>query len=105
MKPELLSTETPQHSCVLIGVINKFQDDTASKEYLDELAFLAETYGLNTRKVFTQKLERPDKATFIGKGKLEEVKGFVTENKVDVIIFDDELSPSQQRNLEKVLGK
>ncbi len=105
MKPELLSTALPEHSCVLIGVINKFQDDTASKEYLDELAFLAETYGLSTRKIFTQKLERPDKATFIGKGKLEEVKIFVTESKVDVIIFDDELSPSQQRNLEKVLGK
>ncbi len=105
MKPELLSTSVPAHSCVLIGVINKFQDDTASKEYLDELAFLAETYGLSTKKIFTQKLERPDKATFIGKGKLEEVKAFVTENKVDVVIFDDELSPSQQRNLEKVLGK
>jgi GTP-binding protein HflX len=105
MKPELLSTSVPAHSCVLIGVINKFQDDSASKEYLDELAFLAETYGLTTKRTFTQKLEKPDKATFIGKGKLEEVKGFVTENKVDVVIFDDELSPSQQRNLEKVLGK
>jgi len=105
MKPELLSTALPEHSCVLIGVINKFQDDTAAKEYLDELAFLAETYGLSTKKIFTQKLEKPDKATFIGKGKLEEVKTFVTENKADVVIFDDELSPSQQRNLEKVLGK
>jgi GTPase len=69
------------------------------------LAFLAETYGLSTLKKFTQKLERPDKATFIGKGKLHEVKDYVKEHSVDVVIFDDELSPSQQRNLEKELGK
>lgn len=81
------------------------QDDSLSKEYLDELAFLAETYQLTTVKVFTQKLERPDKATFIGKGKLQEVKDFVKEHTIDVVIFDDELSPSQQRNLEKELGK
>jgi GTP-binding protein HflX len=105
MKEKVLSTAIPQHYCVLIGVINKFQDDSAAKEYLDELAFLAETYGLITKKTFTQKLEKPDKTTFIGKGKTEEVKNFVTENNVDVVIFDDELSPSQQRNLEKVFGK
>jgi GTPase len=81
------------------------EDDGLSKEYLDELAFLAETYGLSTTKTFTQKLEKPDKATFIGKGKLAEVKNFVLENAIDVVIFDDELSPSQQRNLEKELGK
>lgn len=105
MKPDALSTSIPQHHCVLIGMLNKFQDDTASKEYLDELAFLAETYGLLTKKTFTQKLERPDKATFIGKGKVAEVEAYVKEHKIDVVIFDDELSPSQQRNLEKVLGK
>lgn len=105
MKPSARTTALPQYSCVLIGVINKFQDDSASKEYLDELAFLAETYGLQTKKTFTQKLERPDKSTFIGKGKVAEVEAFVNEHKIDVIIFDDELSPSQQRNLEKVLGK
>lgn len=105
MKEHALSTSVPQHYCVLIGVINKFQDDSASKEYLDELAFLAETYGLITKKTFTQKLEKPDKSTFIGKGKVSEVEAYVKENNIDVIIFDDELSPSQQRNLEKVLGK
>jgi GTP-binding protein HflX len=105
MKPEPITTALPEHTCVLIGVINKFQDDTASKEYLDELAFLAETYGLITKKTFTQKLERPDKTTFIGKGKLAEVTEFVKANNIDVVIFDDELSPSQQRNLEKELGK
>ena len=102
---ETISTEIPNHCCVLIGVINKLQDDGLAKEYLEELAFLAETYGLETKKTFTQKLEKPDKATFIGKGKLSEIKGFVVENKIDVVIFDDELSPSQQRNLEKELGK
>ncbi|MDO8999316.1 MAG: GTPase HflX [Bacteroidota bacterium] len=102
---ETLSTEIPNHCCVLIGVINKLQDDGLAKEYLEELAFLAETYGLETKKTFTQKLEKPDKATFIGKGKLAEIKAFVVENKIDVVIFDDELSPSQQRNLEKELGK
>lgn len=102
---EPLTTATPSHCCVLIGVINKLQDDGLSKEYLDELAFLAETYGLETIKTFTQKLDKPDKSTFIGKGKLAEIKLFVSENKIDVVIFDDELSPSQQRNLEKELGK
>jgi GTPase len=105
MKPEPRSTAPPGHSCILVGVINKLQDDDRSKEYLDELAFLAETYGLSTAKVFTQRLERPDRATFIGKGKLNEISLFVKERNVDVVIFDDELAPSQQRNLEKVLGK
>jgi GTPase len=105
MIPQSQSTSLPEHSCVLIGVINKFQDESASKEYLEELAFLAETYGLSTKKVFTQKLEKPDKTTFVGKGKLAEITEFVKEHKIDVVIFDDEVSPSQQRNLEKVLGK
>lgn len=105
MKEKSTTTAIPQHSCVLIGVINKFQDETASKEFLDELAFLAQTYGLITGKIFTQKLEKPDKATFIGKGKLAEITDYVKANNIDVVIFDDELSPSQQRNLEKVLGK
>jgi len=105
MKNELVSTTLAHHTCVLIGVINKMQDDGLSVEYLEELAFLAETYGLETKKIFTQKLEKPDKATFIGKGKLADIKNFVIENKINVVIFDDELSPSQQRNLEKELGK
>ncbi|MDI1354798.1 MAG: GTPase HflX [bacterium] len=105
MKPTATTTAIPEHVCVLVGVINKKQDDTLAKEYLDELAFLAETYGLRTKKSFTQKLEKPDKATFIGKGKVSEIKNYVKENAIDVVIFDDELSPSQQRNLEKELGK
>ncbi len=102
---ETNSTAILTHTCVLMGVINKLQDDGLAKEYLEELAFLAETYGLETKKTFTQKLEKPDKATFIGKGKVSEIKNYVLENKIDVVIFDDELSPSQQRNLEKEFGK
>lgn len=105
MKPQPISTAKPDYTCVLIGVLNKFQNESIAHEYLEELEFLASTYGLETKKWFTQKLERPDKATFIGKGKLEEVTNYVKEYNVDVVIFDDELSPSQQRNLEKVLGK
>jgi GTPase len=105
MKPEPISTAAPAHSCILVGVINKLQDNEQAREYLEELAFLAETYGLTTRKTFTQKLEKPDRATFIGKGKLAEITSYVKERNVDVVIFDDELAPSQQRNLEKVLGK
>jgi GTP-binding protein HflX len=105
MKPESTSTAPIIPYAVLIGVINKKQNEDLAKEYLEELAFLAETYGVETKKTFTQKLERPDKATFIGKGKLSDVKTFIKENNISVVIFDDELSPSQQRNLEKELGK
>ena len=104
MKKELNVTEKPIETAVLIGVINKQQNEALSFEYLNELAFLAETYGVVTKKTFTQKLEKADKATFIGKGKLAEVKAYIVENKITVVIFDDELSPSQQRNLETELG-
>lgn len=104
MKPDTHSTEIQTPTAVLIGVINKKQNEALAYEYLDELAFLATTYGVETKKLFTQKLERPDKATFIGKGKLTEVKTFIAENKIGIVIFDDELSPSQQRNLEKEIG-
>lgn len=105
MKSVAKSTEQHIPQAVLIGIINKQQNESLAWEYLDELAFLAQTYGVETKKVFTQKLERPDKATFIGKGKLHDVKTFIQENNIEVVIFDDELSPSQQRNLEKELKK
>jgi GTP-binding protein HflX len=105
MKAVSKSTEEHIPQAVLIGIINKQQNESLAWEYLDELTFLAQTYGVETKKVFTQKMDRPDKATFIGKGKLSEVKAFVHEHKIEVVIFDDELSPSQQRNLEKELGK
>ncbi len=105
MKPDAHSTEIITPTAVLIGVINKQQNEALAFEYLHELAFLAETYGVITKKTFTQKLERADKATFIGKGKLAEVKAYIIEHHIDVVIFDDELTPSQQRNLEAELGK
>ncbi|MFO0321784.1 MAG: GTPase HflX [Bacteroidota bacterium] len=103
MKKEPTITVKEVETAVLIGVINKKQNEAISFEYLDELAFLAETYGLVAKKTFTQKLEKADKSTFIGKGKLAEVNAYIIENKTSVVIFDDELSPSQQRNLETEL--
>lgn len=87
---------------VLVGVINSRQDEVKVKEYLDELEFLASTAGITTVKRYTQKLEVPVSATYIGSGKLNEVVEYVKENKVNLVIFDDELSPSQQKNIEKL---
>ena len=88
---------------VLIGVINDEQDEIKVKEYLDELEFLIETAGAKPIVRFTQKIAIPNPKTFIGSGKLEEVKFFVKENEIDLAVFDDELTPSQLRNLEKEL--
>ena len=87
---------------VLIGVITQFQNEKKSKEYLDELAFLAETAGANPVKRFTQKMAKTNPKTFIGTGKIQEIALFVEDNDIDIIIFDDELSPSQLRNIEEV---
>ncbi|MEM6684979.1 MAG: GTPase HflX [Bacteroidota bacterium] len=88
---------------VLIGVITKDQDEAKSKEYLDELEFLTYTAGGEVIKRFTQKIEIPNPKTFIGTGKMEEVQAFVKSNEVGSVIFDDELSPSQQKNIERLL--
>lgn len=88
---------------VLIGLITQNQDEAKSQEYLDELEFLAYTAGGEVLKRFTQKMEVPSPKTFIGTGKLEEVKNFVEANEVGVVIFDDELSPGQQKNIQKEL--
>lgn len=105
MKPEPSSTSKKKLSAILVGVAPKTQEDARTLEFLEELAFLAETYGVETKKWFTQKLDKPDKSTSIGKGKVEEITKFTKENEIDVVIFDDELSPAQQRNLEKAIGK
>lgn len=105
MKPEPTLTAKRTQTAILVGVISKFQGEDRSQEFLEELEFLAETYGVTTKKWFTQKLDKPDKSTFIGKGKVDEIKAYISENNIDVVIFDDELSPSQQRNLEKYLAK
>lgn len=86
---------------VLVGVITQNQDEEKLLEYMDELEFLAYTAGATVEKRFTQKLTMPDSKTFVGKGKAEEIKNFVKENDIGTIIFDDELSPSQLKNLER----
>ncbi|MCX6295244.1 MAG: GTPase HflX [Bacteroidetes bacterium] len=100
----LYETGKKQETAVLVGLINRSQDEDTAKEYLDELEFLADTAGAIVLKRYTQRLEHPDSRTFIGAGKLNDVRNFVTENKVDIVIFDDELSPAQQRNLEKEIN-
>lgn len=88
---------------VLVGLITPDQNEEKSAEYLDELAFLALTAGGETVKVYTQRLEKPNGATFIGSGKLQEIKQYVVDNEIDLVIFDDELSATQLRNVEKEL--
>jgi GTP-binding protein HflX len=88
---------------VLVGVKDKHQGEDKVKEYLDELAFLAQTAGAEPIKKFTQQLNKPDPGTFIGKGKLNEIKSFNKEYNIDTVIFDEELTPSQLRNVEKEL--
>ena len=90
---------------VLVGVITQQQNEKKSKEYLDELAFLVETAGANPVKRFTQKVSSPNPKTFIGSGKINEIAAYVEANDVDLVIFDDELSPSQLRNIEAVFGE
>ncbi|MEO5643983.1 MAG: GTPase HflX [Bacteroidia bacterium] len=90
---------------VLVGVIDKRQDEGQMHEFLNELAFLANTANIVPVKNFTQKLPHPDNRLYIGSGKVQEIKKYAEENAIDYIIFDDELSPSQQRNLEKETGK
>lgn len=88
---------------MLIGLIHKEQSEPQVQEYLDELAFLAETAGATAVKRFTQKLPHPDRATFIGKGKLEEVRQYVVGKDIQLVIFDDELTGSQISNIQKEL--
>lgn len=95
--------EVTSEKAVLIGVITQFQDETQSEEYLDELEFLTLTAGGVAVKRFTQKLEKPHPKTFIGAGKLEEVAAYIESHNIGTAIFDDELSPAQIRNIEKVL--
>jgi GTP-binding protein HflX len=90
---------------ILIGVVQKDQTETQVQEYMDELAFLAETAGAKTVKRFTQKVTRPDSKTFVGKGKLEEIKNYILlKGNISMAIFDDELTGSQILNIEKELN-
>lgn len=91
-------------TAVLVGVINQGQSEELASDYLEELAFLTETAGAQIRAVYTQRLDAPHPKTFIGAGKLGQVKEFVKEEEIDMVIFDDELSPSQLRNIERELN-
>ncbi len=88
---------------VLVGIITKEQDEEKSQEYLDELEFLAFTAGGNVEARFTQKIDFPNPKTFIGSGKMDEIYSFVEENEIGTVIFDDELTPAQQKNIERIL--
>ena len=95
--------DTVEETCVLVGVISSDINETIAHEYIDELEFLAETAGAITQKKFLQKLAIPHPRTYVGKGKLEEIRDYIKNNSIELVIFDDELSPSQLRNIEREL--
>lgn len=100
---EFILSETETEEAVLVAIITQKQDERTTNEYLDELAFLADTAGARVVKRYTQRMERPHSVTYIGKGKLEEIRAYVTEHEVGMVIFDDELSAKQIRTLEETL--
>ncbi|CAG5086736.1 GTPase HflX [Parvicella tangerina] len=101
---DLNQLEEKRETAVIIGLITDGVTEELTQEYLDELAFLAETSGATTVKRFTQKMPLPNVATFVGKGKLQEIKEFIKEHEIDMAIFDDDLSPTQIRNIERELN-
>jgi len=100
----MIDTSRPQENAILVGINYPGQDEHEAEDYIDELSFLAETAGAKPVKRFIQKLEMPDPRTFVGSGKITEIAHYVSENSIDIAIFDDELTSSQLRNIEKVLG-
>ncbi len=103
--PSHLVEDTRRERSVLIGLIKREDTEDEISDYLSELAFLAETAGIDTIKKFTQKLDKPDNKTLVGSGKAEEIRAYVRANDIGVVIFDDDLSPSQLRNLEKIFER
>jgi GTP-binding protein HflX len=101
--PEPVLTRPKPETAILIGIIDQYQDVHTLEEYLQELAFLTETAGAIPEKTFVQRLDHPDPRTFVGSGKLSEIREYVEKNNTDLVIFDDELSPSQLRNIEREL--
>jgi GTP-binding protein HflX len=96
-------TSIKPERAVLVGIIQPHETEELEREYLEELEFLVDTAGGITEKMFTQKMNRPDRATFVGSGKLEEIQAYVKSEEIDIVVFDDELSPSQLRNIEREL--
>ena len=99
----MIETAPITEKAVLVGLISNSQDEKQAKEYLDELEFLADTAGAIVLKKFTQRLDSPNTATFVGSGKLEEIGTYIKMVEADTVIFDDELSPTQLRNIERIL--
>src|SRR5476651_1758710 len=104
MKQKFYDTAVKQEKAVLVGVITPNETTEQAQEYLAELEFLVETAGGVTVKTFTQKMLRPERSTFVGTGKLEEIRDYVKAEEIDIVVFDDGLSPSQLRNIENELG-
>jgi GTPase len=100
----MIETGKETESAILIGLVYPGQDESQAREYLAELSFLAETAGVEPAGTFLQKLNIPDPRTFVGSGKIAEIAAFISENNIKIAIFDDELSPSQLRNIENELG-
>jgi GTP-binding protein HflX len=100
----MIETGKPLERAILIGINYPGQDEREVEDFLSELSFLTETAGAEPLKKFTQKLDIQNAKTFVGSGKIEEIALYVRENNVDIAIFDDELTPSQLRNIEKTLG-
>lgn len=98
-----VTVDAVEETCVLVGIITQDISEEQANEYLDELEFLAETAGAITMRKFLQKLPMANPRTFVGTGKIEEIRVFIKENDVEMVIFDDELSPSQLRNIERIL--
>jgi GTPase len=99
----MIETSTISEKVVLVGLISQSQDERQANEYLDELEFLADTAGASVLKKFLQRMDRPHPVTFVGKGKLDEISTFIKVAEADTVIFDDELTPTQLRNIEKIL--
>lgn len=102
-KQQLFETAIQPETAILVGIILSGESEEKEQEYLEELAFLVDTAGGIVKQVFTQKLTHPDRATFVGSGKLDEIKAYVEAEEIDIVVFDDELSPSQLRNIEREL--
>jgi GTP-binding protein HflX len=102
-RQKFYDTSVKPEKVVLVGIVTPGQSDEQSREYLEELAFLVDTAGGVVSKIFTQRMQRPDRATFVGTGKLEDIAAFIKAEDIDVVVFDDELSPSQLRNIENEL--
>lgn len=96
-------TALKPEKAVLVGIITPGETEEQTQEYLEELKFLVDTAGGETHGSFTQRMQRPDRATFVGTGKLEEINAYVKSEEIDIVVFDDELSPSQLRNIENEL--